>query len=239
MPEDILSIYRHWLQWSPIDENLAARQKEAVVATARAGKTRKSALEMAHSAMVMADHLISAFEGANSLPQPIACQCGCHVCCFNQVELTPAEALLLGDYLDHYYPPEEKTRLRARITRNLKLKAGKDKKEIAAIRHKLPCPLLRAKKCSVYPVRPLLCRAMHSLNADHCRQEIISPVSHFEFYSHRYEIILSVIAGLNAGCRALGCQSRALDLARAVKDFLQSPSPIEEWIQGKTIFSHA
>ncbi|MBM4275628.1 MAG: hypothetical protein FJ134_14380 [Deltaproteobacteria bacterium] len=237
MPEDILSIYRHWLQWCPINEDLAARQKEAVVEIARGGKTRESALEMAHSAMFLADYLVAAFEGANALPQAIACQSGCHVCCFNQVELTPAEALFLGDYVDRYFSPEEKTRLLARIDRNLKLKAGKDKKEIAAIRHKLPCPFLRAKKCSVYPARPLLCRAMHSLNAEHCRQEILSPLSHFEFYSHRYEIILSVIAGLDAGCRALGCQSRALDLARAVRDFVQSPGPMEEWIRGKTVFS--
>jgi len=237
MSEDILSIYRHWLQWCPINEDLAARQKEAVVESARAGRTGKSALEMAYSALVLADHLISAFEWANPLPQPIVCQAGCHVCCFNQVELTPAEALVLGDYVDRYFPPGEKTRLLARITRNLKLKAGKDKKEIAAIRHKLPCPFLRAKKCSVYPVRPLLCRAMHSLNVDHCRQEIISPMSHFEFYSHRYEMVLSLIAGLDAGCRALGCQFRALDLARAVRDFLQAESPVEDWIQGKNVFS--
>jgi Fe-S-cluster containining protein len=237
MSEDILSIYRRWLQWCPINEDLAAQQKEAVMTMARAGKTGKSALEVAYGAMVLADHLISAFEWTNALPQPIACQSGCPVCCFNQVELTPLEALVLGDYVSRYFPPGEQTRLLGRIDRNLKLKAGKDKKQIAAIRHKLPCPFLKARKCSVYPVRPLLCRAMHSLNADHCRQEIITPVSHFEFYSHRYEIVLSLSMGLKAGCQDIGCQSQTLDLARVVKDFLNAPNPVEDWIKGKMVFS--
>jgi Fe-S-cluster containining protein len=236
MAEDILSIYSRWLKWCPLDEGLAKSQQENVLAIGGRGRTRETALEIAVSAAVVADHLVGRFESENSLPQPIVCRAGCHVCCFNQVELTPPEALLLGDYVDRHFSPQEKSRLLTKIKRNLALKAGKDKTEIALLRHKLPCPFLRQRECAVYPVRPLLCRAMHSLNRDHCRQEILSPLSHFEFYSHRYEIIISVITGLTAGCRALGCQSRALDLARALQVYFHSENPVEEWIQGENFF---
>jgi len=237
MSEDILSIYRTWLQWCPINDDLAALQEEAVMEWAGAGRTGENALEIAKSAIVRAEDLIAVFERDQPLPRPIVCRAGCSVCCCNQAELTPVEALLLGDYVARHLSMEDKTRLAARLARNLRIKAGKDKKEIMALRYKLPCPLLLAGRCSVYPARPLLCRAAHSLNADICRQEIISPVSGFEFYSHRYEIALSVIAGLKAGCRALGCQFRALDLARAMHDFFQAENPVEDWIQGKAVFS--
>lgn len=62
-------------------------------------------------------------------------------------------------------------------------------------------------------------------------------VSHFEFYSHRYEIVLSVSAGLAAGSQAIGCQWGALDLARAIQDYFTQVRPVDEWIQGKLVFN--
>lgn len=237
MPEDILSLYQRWLKFSPIDEGLVARQKENVVTIAQGGKSRETALEMGLSAIVLAEHLLSRVEAENSLPQPIVCQAGCPYCCFNQVELTPPEALLLGHHVERHFSPEEKHGLLERVARNLKLKAGKNKKEIAAIRHELPCPLLREERCAVYPVRPLLCRAMHSLEAEQCHLDLMGQkFLNFEFYSHRYEITLSVSAGLAAGSQAIGCQSGALDLASAIQDFFAYSRPVEGWLQGEHVF---
>jgi hypothetical protein len=132
----------------------------------------------------------------------------------------------------------DKQGLLKRVARNLRLKAGKDKRAVAASRRRLPCPLLRAKRCSVYPVRPLLCRAMHSLAVEHCRQDLIyQKVPHFEFYSHRFEIVLSISAGLAAGSQAMGCQGRPLDLAGALRDYFTHDRPVEEWLQGRLVFN--
>jgi Fe-S-cluster containining protein len=237
MAEDILSIYRRWLKFSPIDEDLVARQKEAVLGIAQAGKTGETALEIAKSAVVLADQLVYLFESAQSLPKPIVCRAGCYFCCFTQVELTPPEALLLGHYVEDHFSPEEKQGLRERVAKNLKLKAGKNKMEIASMRQELPCPLLREGRCSVYPARPLLCRAMHSLAAEQCELELRShELFSFEFYSHRYEFILSVSAGLMAGCQAIGCQSKVLDLAGAIQAFFTSARPAVAWMQGENVF---
>jgi Fe-S-cluster containining protein len=239
MADDILAIYRRWLQFSPMDDGLVARQKENVLAIARESRSGEAALEMGRSAAILAEHLIARVEGESSLPRPIVCRAGCPLCCFNQVELTPAEALLVGHYVEERFSPEEKQELLARVAENLARKAGKDKREIALMRRELPCPFLREERCSIYPVRPLLCRAMHSLDAEQCRLELISPVTHFEFYSHRYEIVLSVSAGLAAGCRDLGCQAGALDLAQAVQDFFAHPRPLEGWLKGEQVFKVA
>ena len=239
MAEDILSIYQRWLKWSPIDEGLVARQKDSVVEIVQGGRSRETALEIGLSAMVLADHLIFRVEAESSLPQPIVYRAGCPFCCFNQVELTPPEALLVGHYVEQHFSPREKQWLLERVAGTLALKAGKGKREVALMRHELPCPLLREERCSVYPVRPLLCRAMHSLDAEQCRLELLSPVPHFEFYSHRYEVILSVSAGLAAGSQAMGCQSGALDLARAIQDFFTHSRPVEGWLQGEQVFEVA
>jgi Fe-S-cluster containining protein len=239
MAEGILNIYQRWLKWCPIDEGLVARQKETVVGIAGGGRSRETALEIGRSAMVMADHLIFRVEGESSLPRPIVCRAGCPFCCYNQVELTPPEALLMGHYVAQHFSPEEKQGLQQRLAEALALTAGKGKKEVALMRGALPCPLLRQERCAVYPVRPLLCRAMHSLDAEQCRMDLRSPVCHFEFYSHRYEIALSVSAGLAAGCRAGGCQSGALDLARALHDYFAHPRPLEAWLEGEQVFKVA
>jgi Fe-S-cluster containining protein len=239
MAEDILGIYHRWLKFHPIDKALVARQQERVGEIVQGGKSRETALKIGLSAISLTEQLISEVEANNSLPKPIVCRAGCAYCCFTQVvELTPAEALLLGDYVDQHFPAAEKQGLVKRVARNLRLKAGQDKREVAARRRQLPCPLLRAKQCAVYEVRPLLCRAMHSLAVEQCRQDLIyQKVPHFEFYSHRFEIVLSISAGLAAGSQAMGCQGRPLDLAGALRDYFTHDRPVEEWLQGRLVFN--
>lgn len=238
MPEDIFSIYHRW-QWHPLDDGLAAQQREAVLAIARRGRTGAGALKMAASALVLADHLISRQETAQSLPKPIVCGPGCPFCCSNQVELLAPEALLLGHYVEHNFSLEEQQDLLAGIARNLKLRAGKSPAELAAIRPQLLCPLLREGSCAVYPVRPLFCRVHHSLEVAQCEREFrAEKVAEFEFYSHRYEIMLSVRAGLQEGCRALGCQARVLDHVAALQTALSTTGAAERWINGGQVFSN-
>src|SRR4030042_35120 len=157
------------MQNTPLDERLAALQQERVVELVQGGRTGGKALELALSAIHFAEHVVGLIESANPLPQPIACQAGCHFCCFNQVELTPPEALFLGQYVEQHFSDGEKQELLAQISRSLDLKAGKNKIEMAKIRQELPCPLLRDRRCSAHPARPLMCRAMHSLDAGQCQ----------------------------------------------------------------------
>lgn len=237
MPEDILSIYHRWLQYDPINQDLVGRQQQTVVELATRDRTGASALEIAASALSLADRLVVQYEAAQSLPEPIVCRPGCPYCCANQVELLPPEALLLGDYVARHFSPAEQRELLAGIAANLGLRAGKTKPELAPLRPKLLCPLLREGSCSVYPVRPLFCRAHHSLAVEQCRREFrAEPVTGFGFYSHRYEIMLSVRAGLQKGCRAIGCQAQVLDHVEALQVFFKTTSPAERWINREDVF---
>jgi Fe-S-cluster containining protein len=220
-----------------INQELADRVKDLVVGILSCGRDDAAALAVADHAHSLADHLISYFESENPLPQPIACRAGCDCCCYNLVELTPPEALLIGDFIDQHFSAAEKKVLLDRVARTLARTAGQSKAAIAARRGDLPCPLLRDRQCMVYPVRPLVCRAMHGLDAARCEAELQSgSLAASSYYAHRHEIAVSVSAGVREGCRAAGCQSDTLNLAQALHDFFTQDNPAERWIIGEEVF---
>jgi Fe-S-cluster containining protein len=144
-----------------IDQDLADRVKARVGEAMSRGRDEAAVLAAASEAAALADRLIRRFESDNRLPHPIACGEGCNSCCFNQVEVTPPKALLIGHYAARHFSREEQVALMETVARALSLKAGKSIKKLACLRSQLPCPLLMDEKCSVYEVRPLVCRAMH------------------------------------------------------------------------------
>jgi len=220
-----------------INEELADRVKALVAGTLSCGRNEAAALALTSQALSLADQLIDYFESANPLPHPIACREGCNFCCFNQVEVTPPEALLIGHHVAQKFSQEDQDGLMKRVNRSLTLKAGKSKKKIARLRRQLPCPLLLGGRCSIYPVRPLVCRAMHTFKAAACEQELQGgKLGPGEYYAHRYEFVWSIISGLQNGCREMGCQTGVLDLAQALQDFFSRENPVERWISGEKVF---
>jgi Fe-S-cluster containining protein len=223
------------IQNTEIDEQIAGPVQVAVMEAAVAGP--EQLLEFAGNALAWADNLVARFESVNTLPAPVACREGCTYCCFNQIEVTPLEALLIGHHVSRNFPAPEQTALQERLRRSLTFKAGKNKRQIAELRRKLPCPLLQHDRCAIYPVRPLVCRAMHSLDAGACAREFKSrKAPGVQYYQHRYELMLSVTAGLQDGCKALGGQSGFLDLSRALADWFSQDSPMTRWLRGEAVF---
>lgn len=224
-------------QGHDLNPSIVELEKAAVCEIIQAGKTADKVLELAFHAFVLAEHLVGLFEAENTLPQPVACKAGCNFCCFNQVEVTPPEALLIGHYVEQHFSAEAKEKLAGRLTESMQLRSGKDKAELAQIRQENPCPLLEDGHCAVYSVRPLVCRAMHSLNAEKCERDMASRrLTAVPYYAHRQEIILSLSAGLQAGCRVIGCQADSLDLSRALQDYAKQDRARERWLRGEKIF---
>ncbi|OGR23976.1 MAG: hypothetical protein A2139_01690 [Desulfobacca sp. RBG_16_60_12] len=220
-----------------INQDLADRVKALVAGTLSCDRNEAAALELAFQAFSLADQLISCFESANHLPHSIVCREGCSFCCFNQVEVTPLEALSIGRYVGQNFSAQERDALMARVSRSLDLKAGKGKKDLARLRRQLPCPLLMGGRCSIYPVRPLVCRAMHTFEAEACEQELLGgKLGPGAYYAHRYEFVWSISSGLQNGCREVRCQTGVLDLTRALKDFFSRENPLERWVSGEEVF---
>jgi Fe-S-cluster containining protein len=220
-----------------INQGIARSARENVVAILNQGRVLARALEIATSAFFLAGHLISRFEAESPLPQPLACQEGCDACCHNLVELTPPEALLIGHHISRYFSEADQDLVLTQVARNLSLAAGKSKVALATARQDLPCPLLRGRACSIYPIRPMVCRAMHGLNREGCEAELRSgSLAGSRYYGHRHKIALSVSAGTLEGCQAAGCQAGTLNLSRALHDFFSQDNPIERWLAGEAVF---
>jgi Fe-S-cluster containining protein len=221
-----------------INQGIAQMARGNVVEIAAKGRGLEQVIEIATSAFFLSDHLTQRFEAENPLPQPVACKPGCDACCHNLVELTPPEALALGQHIRNHFPETARDRVLSRLAQNLALATGKTKAALAAMRRDLPCPLLHGRACSVYPLRPLVCRAMHGLDQERCKAELRSgSLAASRYYAHRHDIARSVSAGLLEGCRALGCQSGTLDLARALHDFFKQENPAESWLAGEKVFT--
>jgi Fe-S-cluster containining protein len=221
-----------------INQSIADVAKDNVAAIIGQGRVPERAREIATSAFFLADHLTGRLEAEQTLPHPIACQEGCDCCCYNQVELTPPEAMLIGHYIARQFSEAEKDLLLAHITRIIEIIARIGKAGSAARRREIPCPLLGKRTCSVYPVRPLVCRAMHSLDRERCEVELRTGcLTGSTYYPHRHEIAVSVSAGVQEGCRAAGLQGSTLNLARALHDFFRQENPVEKWLNGEEVFT--
>ena len=228
---------RHLLT-SRVNPDIVHTARQNVIEIVNQGRVLERALEIATSAFFLADHLVRHFEVENPLPQPLACEAGCDACCHNLVELTPPEALLLGHHIHGHFSDAEKDLVLTQVVKNLALTAGQSKAALATARKELPCPLLHGRRCSVYPIRPLVCRAMHALNRERCEADLHSgSLAGSQYYDHRHQIALSVSAGLLEGCQPVGCQAGTLDLSRALHDLFTQENCAERWLAGEAVFS--
>lgn len=96
---------------------------------------------------------------------PIACKKGCSHCCFQIVGISVAEALTIAEHVAANYSEEELSSLLARMEAHLAAQSSLPLGEpfIHA------CPFLVDDACSIFTVRPLVCRGFESFDAEACR----------------------------------------------------------------------
>ena len=104
-----------------VNPGIAAAAQDNVGSIVGQGRVPERALEIPLSAFFLADHLTRRFEAEAELPHPVACQAGCDSCCYNQVELTPPEALLIGHHIAQQFSEAEKDLLLAHVARIIEI----------------------------------------------------------------------------------------------------------------------
>jgi len=185
------------------------------------------------------DGLIAASE-ADAAPSDdgIACCRGCCFCCHMRVVVTAPEILRIAVFFEHTYSVEEREALARRVATTDEQTRGMSDEARGEAR--LPCPLLVANECSVYPVRPLDCRAYTSRSVAACRDAFESyadwdvPVDaeHQSFYK-------SVQAGLLQALARSGRPASLLELTAALRVILEDPDAILRWCAGENVFAAA
>jgi Fe-S-cluster containining protein len=128
-------------------------------------------LEKAHSAQHAIAFVSNLHRGVDRVfqdvldkGQDIACKAGCNYCCSVRVHATEPEIFLIA------------AQLRERPADQLKIVLNrlKDHAALASLvstaNHRTACPFLDASLCSIYAVRPAVCRKAHSLDAQLCEK---------------------------------------------------------------------
>ncbi len=184
--------------------------------------------------------IIRNLERAGQSPK-VACQSGCSYCCHSQVNIIPIEALAICAFIKTDFTSGQVSTLNAGISRARSLTAGKTFKQVYAIRADLPCVFLTAGKCSIYAMRPSICRSWNSFDAGACRHAYgsfdaassveTSPARNFVFGTTR-----DLFEQLSV---SLSLQSGTLLLHNAMFDCLNSSDPLGCWARGDDVFGYA
>ncbi len=137
-----------------------------------------SLAQLVPTAMSLADHLVSAAT-AGLGGDCVACRKGCSACCNYIVSLSAPEALFLWEHLGRLSSVRRKAIYERYLQAATTLLARRPPMESevaspAVLSHwyadlQITCPFLEGGACSIYPIRPLVCREHISRSAASCK----------------------------------------------------------------------
>lgn len=163
----------------------------------------------------------------------LGCKSGCAWCCYQNVEVTIPEAILIAAHIAADDPR------RASIAEAAATLGGLD--HAARQRTGKPCPLLVDNRCSVYADRPLMCRGMMAAEAEGCRRAHAAAVAGsgplpIEIFPAAQYFMLGDQAGMRGILKDMGLQYDLVEMTRAVAAILADPDIVERWLARERAF---
>ena len=156
-----------------------------------------------------------------------ACAPGCSFCCYLPVDVLAPEAFRIAAHLEQTRSPDALATLVYRL--------GAQGQHDFGVR---PCVFLANGRCSIYEVRPMVCRGYNSLSKERC-----------EAYHHDASVDLkgtkdrvagrlaeAIEDGVTAGLEAMGLDAQWYELPSAVLRALETTDGPARWARGETVF---
>ena len=106
--------------------------------------------------------------GANRWLGGVACTAGCPHCCWLPVQTSVAEVLYAWEWALTHLPPDVLLRIRTGADSTQAQSESRTETGPSPRGARTPCPFLVEDRCSVYPARPLACRAWNSTDLAAC-----------------------------------------------------------------------
>lgn len=166
----------------------------------------------------------------------IACGAGCSWCCRRALNVSILDAVSVAAYL-----------LQNKISVELEdylhglESCGRDSHKLRA--NYARCPLLNTEdRCAVYPARPVVCRAFHSLDLEACRVQVEQADGNRDtpMYTLLFGLRGMRLSGAREALSALGLDDRPVVLARALKTLLEDfEGTCQAWLDGEPVFESA
>jgi Fe-S-cluster containining protein len=158
----------------------------------------------------------------------LGCKNGCAWCCYQSVEATIPEAILIAEQLRDPADP-----------RRAKVLAAAGENALGHQRAK-PCALLIDNRCSVYDDRPLMCRGLMAADGDACRASYLAALAGrdalVEIFAAAQYFILGDQAGLRGILKDMGLQYDRVELVPAVTAILRDPGIVDRWLAREPAF---
>jgi Fe-S-cluster containining protein len=198
-------------------------QKAATIHALQSGRTNAAVLRLAeqvHRAMSAA---------IDALPSKAqhACAPGCSFCCYLPVDVLAPEAFRIAAHLKQTRSPAEL----AELVYRLAAPGGHDPGT-----H--PCVFLDQGRCSIYEVRPMVCRGYNSLSKERCEAFYHDASVDLKGAKDRVAggVAEAMEDGIIAGLNALGLDAQWYELPSAVLRALETTDGPERWARGEAVF---
>jgi len=169
--------------------------------------------------------------------QGVQCKKGCSYCCHFRVDVSANEVFAISDYMKSKLSDEE-------FERHLE-KAKENKKKMAMLSQtkrivtNVACPLLVNNVCSVYEMRPAMCRKIHSTNVDACKHSYENPEdNNIENAEHPVlaAITMTMLTAARDGFISHKLDDTVYDLGEVLAFALEDNKYQKRWLNGKKAF---
>jgi Fe-S-cluster containining protein len=216
-------------------EHLVETEREIVGNYLGGDRTPERVRDLAINALGFVQSLIDKLELVEVKPFALACREGCSWCCNLHVDVTAPEVFLIandvregldGENLARFIGHVRETWERLRTLTIVQRQAAR-----------IPCSLLVEGHCSVYSLRPLLCRGHTSIDALRCEEylatsdiDVVGRVQDRLYATATYH-------GLRRGLEEHSLTDEPQELTEGLLVALTVPNAVQRWLSGEPIFT--
>jgi Fe-S-cluster containining protein len=154
------------------------------------------------------------------------CKAGCSYCCSLRVAAVPAEIFLIARHLKQL-PAEAQTEIIERLKIHAEAARG-----LVTEDHFLPCPMLADGRCTIYAVRPAMCRKYLSMNVEECKKPDACAAEDREMAM----MSSALIFGTGQAYSRAKLSNQIHELGQALLVALTDPTAEDRWHRGGQVF---
>jgi Fe-S-cluster containining protein len=165
----------------------------------------------------------------------LACKRGCNHCCHMPVGSTAPAVLRIAAALRERLSESEFAAALARVVAQDERTRGLVWSP--SLRAPTPCAFLADGACSIHGLRPFVCRAWNSTDADACRRALSEEAFPMRFDVFQRATFAGIESGLKEALRVHALDPTDLDLVAAMRVALENGDACERWLAGEPIFA--
>lgn len=195
------------------------------------GLSPRQVYDLVDGAVALADAYMAR---SPTSPEALACGRGCNHCCHRPVGTTAPSVLRIAAAL-------RERQTEAEFAQALERVVALDNKThgmpwTLTERPPFPCAFLVEGACSIYSVRPLVCRAWNSADADACQRALAEESVEMRFDLYQRTTFAAAEHGIKAALGGRGLDATDLELTAAMRVAMENPDACERWLAGEPIF---